>query len=69
MREVIGQSKIQSIFTEGRTEIEDTRQIKRWFAFRRHAGAVKKYCELYDYSCRKKQRQALLHWAYDSRNI
>jgi hypothetical protein len=52
-----------------RTEIEDTRQIKRWFAFRRHAGAVKKYCELYDYSCRKKQRQALLHWAYDSRNI
>ena len=52
-----------------RTEIEDMRQIKRWFAFRRHAGAVKKYCEPYDYSCRKKQRQALLHWAYDSRNI
>lgn len=52
-----------------RTEIEDMRQIKRWFAFRRHAGAVKKYCELYDYNCRKKQRQALLHWAYDSRNI
>jgi hypothetical protein len=52
-----------------RTEIEDMRQIKRWFAFRRHAGAVKKYCELYDYSCRKKQRQALLHWAYDSRKI
>jgi|TARA_R110001583_G_scaffold159158_1_gene310954 hypothetical protein len=52
-----------------RTEIEDMRQIKRWFAFRRHSGAVKKYCEPYDYSCRKKQRQALLHWAYDSRNI
>ena len=52
-----------------RTEDEDKRQIKRWFAFRRHVGAIKKYCEPYDYSCRKKQRQALLHWAYDSRNI
>ena len=52
-----------------RTEAEDLRQIKRWRAFSRHAGAVKKYCEPYDYSCRKKQRQALLHWAYDSRNI
>lgn len=53
----------------GRRTSDDTRQIKRWKAFRRHAGAVKKYCEMYDYSCRKKQRQALLHWAYDSRNI
>ena len=52
-----------------RTDIEDQRQIKRWRAFRRHAGAVKKYCEPYDYQCRKKQRQALLHWAYDSRNL
>lgn len=52
-----------------RIEEEDSRQIKRWFAFRRHIGAIKKYCEPYDYSCRKKQRQALLHWAYDSRNI
>lgn len=52
-----------------RTEAEDTRQIKRWFAFRRHAGAIRKFCEPYDFSCRKKQRQALLHWAYDSRNI
>lgn len=52
-----------------RTETEDLRQIKRWFAFRRHVGAIKKYCEPYDYNCRKKQRQALLHWAYDSRNI
>jgi len=52
-----------------RIEKEDERQIKRWFAFRRHIGAIKKYCEPYDFSCRKKQRQALLHWAYDSRNI
>jgi hypothetical protein len=48
---------------------EDLRQIKRWKAMKRHAGAVKKFCEPYDFSCRKKQRQALLHWAYDSRSI
>ena len=52
-----------------RTEQEDLRQIKRWRAFKRHYSAVVKYCEPYDYSCRKKQRQALLHWAYDSRDI
>ena len=49
-----------------RTEEEDLRQINRWCAFRRHLGALKKYCEPYDFNCRKKQRQALLHWAYDS---
>lgn len=52
-----------------RTPKEDLRQIKRWRAFSRHAGAVRKFCEPYDFQCRKKQRQALLHWAYDSRNI
>jgi hypothetical protein len=53
-------------FLGRRTTPEDTRQIKRWRAFSRHAGAIKKYCEPGDWSCRKKQRQALLHWAYDS---
>jgi len=52
-----------------RMEDEDLRQINRWRAFSRHAGAIKKYCEPYDFSCRKKQRQALLHWAYDSREL
>ena len=56
-------------FTGRRTLEEDQRQIKRWKAFRRHAGAIKKYCEPYDFQCRKKQRQALLHWAYDARNL
>jgi len=51
-----------------RIDDEDQRQIKRWRAFSRHAGAVKKYCEPYDFFCRKKQRQALLHWSYDARN-
>ena len=56
-------------FMGRRTPDEDLRQIKRWRAFRRHAGAVRKYCEPYDFQCRKKQRQALLHWAYDARNL
>jgi hypothetical protein len=48
---------------------EDIIQIKRWRAIRRHLGAIKKNCLPLDMNCRKKQRQALLHWAYDSRKI
>ena len=56
-------------FMGRRMKDEDLRQIKRWKSIRRHAGAIRKYCKPKDLSCRKKQRQALLHWAYDSRNI
>jgi len=52
-----------------RIMVEDQKQIKRWRSFSRHVGAIKKYCEPFDFSCRKKQRQALLHWAYDSRKF
>ncbi len=48
---------------------EDRRQIARWRAFRRHAAQVRKHCEPGDPFCRPKQRQALLQWAYDSRDI
>ena len=48
---------------------EDRRQINRWKAIRRHVGAIQKNCAPMDMGCRRKQRQALLHWAYDSRNI
>jgi len=53
----------------GRRHSDDLRQIKRWRAIRRHVGAVRKNCLAGDLGCRKKQRQALLHWAYDSRKI
>jgi hypothetical protein len=48
---------------------EDTRQIKRWKAIRRHIRQIQLHCEVGDLSCRPRQRQALLHWAYDSRRL
>jgi hypothetical protein len=48
---------------------EDKRQIKRWKAFRRQVAQIKKNCEPGDLFCRPRQRQAALHWAYDSRFI
>ena len=43
----------------------DKIQINRWKKFRRHLGAVQKNCEPVDLNCRKRQRQALLQWAYN----
>lgn len=53
----------------GRRSIDDERQIKRWKAMKRHIAQIKKNCKPKDLNCRIKQRQALLHWAYDSRKI
>jgi hypothetical protein len=52
-----------------RIPAEDTRQIKRWKAIRRHIAQVAQNCRAGDLACRPRQRQAILHWAYDSRNI
>lgn len=46
---------------------EDKRQISRWRAIKRHTTQLTKNCKPNDMLCRPRQRQALLHWAYDSR--
>jgi hypothetical protein len=53
----------------GRRCVDDERQIKRWRAMRRHVTQVRKNCPKRALDCRPRQRQALLHWAYDSRKI
>jgi hypothetical protein len=50
-----------------RIDEEDDRQIKRWKNMQRHISQLKKNCNNGDFNCRPRQRQALLHWAYDSR--
>ncbi|MBP6005934.1 hypothetical protein KA531_03495 [Candidatus Saccharibacteria bacterium] len=52
-----------------RLEIEDTRQIKRWLAIKRHKSQIISNCIPEDQACRPKQRQALLQWAYDPRRF
>lgn len=53
----------------GRRHEDDARQIKRWKNMKRHTSAIKNNCTPKDLTCRKKQRQAVLHWAYDSRKL
>jgi len=53
----------------GRRCPDDERQIKRWRAMQRHAEQIRKNCPARALDCRCRQRQALLHWAYDSRKI
>jgi hypothetical protein len=53
----------------GRRCDDDDRQIRRWRAVRRHVSQLQKHCQPGDATCRPRQRQALLHWAYDSREL
>lgn len=48
---------------------EDARQIKRWKAIGRHIAQLQKNCGVGEAFCRPRQRQAILHWAYDSRKM
>jgi hypothetical protein len=67
----------QSIFkmakkktTKKKTTKKTTKKTKkRWKAMRRHIYQLKDNCKVKDELCRPRQRQALLHWAYDTRKI
>ena len=52
-----------------RIPAEDDRQIKRWVNMRRHITQIANNCRPGDIFCRPRQRQAVLHWAYDARKI
>jgi hypothetical protein len=56
-------------YYRGRRCPDDERQIKRWRAMTRHIAQLKKHCMKGDMTCRPRQRQALLNWAYDSRSL
>jgi hypothetical protein len=56
-------------YYQGRRCPDDERQIQRWRAMRRHVAQICKHCRPGDLQCRRRQRQALLHWAYDSRKL
>jgi hypothetical protein len=53
----------------GRRSLDDERQIKRWRAIARHIAQIKASGPRRALDCRPRQRQAVLHWAYDSRRI
>jgi hypothetical protein len=53
----------------GRRHPDDARQIQRWRALTRHITQLTRNCPTGALDCRPRQRQALLHWAYDARKI
>jgi hypothetical protein len=53
----------------GRRTEDDLRQIRRWKAMVRHIAQIRNKCKPGDLNCNRRQRQALLHWAYDSINL
>jgi hypothetical protein len=54
----------------GRRHEDDQRQIRRWKMMTRHIAQIRKNCLIaWDPTCRPRQKQALLQWAYDSRRM
>lgn len=53
----------------GRRCEDDERQIKRWKAIKRHIAQIKIHCERGELDCRRRQRQAVLHWGWDARRV
>jgi hypothetical protein len=53
----------------GRRHADDARQIDRWRKMARHIMWLHNACSVGDLHCRPRQRQALLHWAYDSTKL
>jgi len=47
----------------------DAWQIQRFKNMHRHISQLQNACSVGDLNCRPRQRQALLHWAYDSRKL
>lgn len=43
----------------------DKVQINRWRSFTRHVGRIRHGCEPGDLNCHRRERQALLQWAYN----
>ena len=56
-------------YHRGRRCLDDERQIRRWRQMTRHVAQVRQGCREGDFDCRRRQRQTLLHWAYDSRKM
>lgn len=48
---------------------EDRRQIERWKKIVRHIAQIRYNCRPGDITCRPRQKQAVLHWAYDSTRL
>lgn len=56
-------------YYRGRRCPDDLRQIRRWRAIRRHVSQIRAHCAERELGCRRRQRQAVLHWAYDARRL
>ena len=48
---------------------EDRRQIERWKKIVRHLAQITYHCRPGDTTCRPRQRQAVLHWAYNTTGL